>query len=234
MSRHPAARLQGAALPNDGTIRDEGIGWAAAARAGRLREHLAGNLSRFERQTVSEAGLKSAAVAILVAATGEDGAAFFLTRRTPGLRSHAGQWALPGGRVNSGESLEEAALRELFEEVGLVAESGAVLGLLDDYPTRSGYRITPVVVWAGSEPQFTLNPAEVHSLHEIPFSHLEHPGSPEFVAIPESDRLVVRLHLGDSRIHAPTAAILYQFREVALHARPTRVAELEQPVWAWR
>ena len=173
-------------------------------------------------------------MAILVAPSGDDLAAFFLTRRTSGLRSHAGQWALPGGRLDPGESVEQAALRELFEEVGLVAEPAAVLGFLDDYPTRSGYRITPVVVWAGSEPEFTINPAEVHSLHEIPFSHLERPGSPEFVVIPESDRLVVRLHLGDTRVHAPTAAMLYQFREVALYARPTRVAELEQPVWAWR
>lgn len=208
--------------------------WQSAAMAGTLRGHIAGNLSRFERRGRPECGLKAAAVAIAVTQDRDGEASFLLTRRVPTLRSHAGQWALPGGRVDPGETPGETALRELAEEIGLFLAPGAILGLLDDYPTRSGYCITPVIVWAGTAPPFTVNPSEVASLHEIPLSELERPDSPEFVAIPESDRPVIRLLIGDSRVHAPTAAMLYQFREVALHGRATRVADLEQPVWAWR
>ena len=96
--------------------------------------------------------LKRAAVAIALVEADEGAAAtaLLLTRRAAGLRAHRGQWALPGGRCDSGETPVEAALRELHEELGLALGPEAVLGLLDDYPTRSGYLITPVVVWAAA------------------------------------------------------------------------------------
>jgi 8-oxo-dGTP pyrophosphatase MutT (NUDIX family) len=179
--------------------------------------------------------VKPAAVAItLTEAEDRSGeAAFLLTKRTHRLRAHGGQWALPGGRCDAGETPEQAALRELDEEVALRLGAGDVLGLLDDYPTRSGYLITPVVVWAGPDRSLRPNPEEVASVHRIPLTEIMRPDVVDFVTIPESHRRVIRLHINGSRVHAPTAALIYQFREV-LAGRATRVDELEQPVFAWR
>jgi 8-oxo-dGTP pyrophosphatase MutT (NUDIX family) len=156
-----------------------------------------------------------------------------LTLRAAGLRAHRGQWALPGGRCDQSETPAAAALRELHEELGLELKPADVLGLLDDYPTRSGYLITPVVVWAGKSAGISPNPAEVASVHRIALDAIEQADAFDFVAIPESTRRVVRFHHADQFIHAPTAALIYQFREV-LAGRDTRVAELEQPVFAWK
>jgi mutator protein MutT len=179
-------------------------------------------------------GRKQAAVALAVVADEQGAPAVIITKRTPRLSSHAGQWALPGGRLDPGETAEQAALRELQEEVGLALPSESILGRLDDYPTRSGYVITPIVMWAGGAVELVPNDAEVHTIHRVSFAELDRPGSPEFVRIPESDRPVVRLLIYEHKIHAPTAAIVYQFREVAVKGNPIRVDHLEQPVFAWR
>nr|WP_242623539.1 CoA pyrophosphatase [Pseudonocardia sediminis] len=169
-------------------------------------------------------------------ATGEgplaDELTFLLTRRAKSLRAHSGQWALPGGRADPGESITEAARREVSEEVGLDLGEDRVLGLLDDYPTRSGYVITPVVLWAGGAGEPTPNPDEVGSLHHVPLREIDH--EPRFLTIPESDAPVIQVPLFDRFVHAPTGAVLYQFRELVLHRRATRVAHLEQPVFAWK
>jgi 8-oxo-dGTP pyrophosphatase MutT (NUDIX family) len=200
------------------------------------RHEVAARCAAFSRLPAGDgAELKHAAVAIALVET-EDGAGeagFILTRRAAGLRSHGGQWALPGGRCDEGETAIEAALRELDEELGLRLGEDEVLGVLDDYPTRSGYRITPVVVWAGHRPHIRPNPAEVASVHRIPLAEIARPEAVDFLAIPESERRVIRLAIGGSHIHAPTAAMVYQFREV-LAGRATRVADLEQPLFAWR
>jgi 8-oxo-dGTP pyrophosphatase MutT (NUDIX family) len=162
------------------------------------------------------------------------GPAFVLTRRAPRLAAHAGQWALPGGRIDAGETAAEAALREVDEELGLRLGADAVLGVLDDYPTRSGYVITPFVVWGGRDPAFAPDPGEVQSVHRIAFRELCRADSPRFVTIPESDRPVVQLPIGRDLIHAPTGAVLLQFRRVALEGTAERVDHLEQPVFAWR
>jgi 8-oxo-dGTP pyrophosphatase MutT (NUDIX family) len=198
-----------------------------------LEARIRANLRAFPRQTADAGGLWPAAVAVTVVIHDGD-PAFLLTRRTAGLRAHPGQWALPGGRVDADESAPEAAQRELTEELGLRLPASAVLGLLDDYPTRSGYSITPVVIWAGRVGELEPNPAEVASVHRIPLSALEGPEAPRLLTIPESERPVIQMPLGPGRlIHAPTAAILYQLREVAVHGRWTRVDHFEQPTWAW-
>jgi 8-oxo-dGTP pyrophosphatase MutT (NUDIX family) len=162
------------------------------------------------------------------------GPAVLLTRRASRLRAHAGQWALPGGRVEEGEEPVDAARRELVEELGLDLGRDTVLGVLDDYPTRSGYVITPFVLWGGADPVLHPDPDEVRSVHRISLRELCRPDSPRFVTIPESPRPVVQLPVGGDLIHAPTGAVLLQFRRVALEGVPERVADYEQPVFAWR
>jgi 8-oxo-dGTP pyrophosphatase MutT (NUDIX family) len=199
----------------------------------RARTHL----RAFERRAIAPDGRRLAAVALVLVADDEGRACFLLTRRAAGLRAHARQWALPGGRIDEGESAERAALRELGEELGLVRDEASVLGVLDDYGTRSGFIITPVVVWAGAavEPiALTPNPDEVAAVFRVPLSDLDHPDVPRLISIPESDRPVIQLPILSTLIHAPTAAVIFQMREVVLHGRSTRVDHFEQPVWAWR
>jgi 8-oxo-dGTP pyrophosphatase MutT (NUDIX family) len=201
------------------------------------RRNIAGRCAGFARLPASEPApaLKRAAVAIVLveADDSQSGTALLLTLRAAGLRAHRGQWALPGGRCDEGETPVTAALRELHEELGLALGPDDVLGWLDDYPTRSGYLITPVVVWANKRAGLSPNPAEVASVHRIPLDELEQADMFDFVAIPESTRRVIRFRYAGQFIHAPTAAMMYQFREV-LAGRHTRVAELEQPVFAWK
>jgi 8-oxo-dGTP pyrophosphatase MutT (NUDIX family) len=196
----------------------------------RARAHLA----TFDRRPIAVDGRRPAAVAVVLLPDEEGRACFLLTRRAATLRTHTRQWALPGGRIEPGEAVEQAALRELQEEVGLVADEGAVLGLLDDYGTRSGFIITPVVVWARGPVTLIPDPAEVASVHRVPLDDLDGPDVPRLINIPESDRPVIQLPILGALVHAPTAAVVYQMREVVMHGRPTRVDELEQPVWAWR
>jgi 8-oxo-dGTP pyrophosphatase MutT (NUDIX family) len=179
-------------------------------------------------------GRRAAAVAVVLLPDEEGRACLLLTKRVPKLRTHGGQWALPGGRIDAGESAEAAALRELAEEVDLARGPDAILGLLDDYPTRSGFVITPVVVWGGGHVLLTPNPDEVASIHRVPLTELDKPDVPRLIAIPESPRPVIQLPLLGTLIHAPTAAVVFQAREVVVHGRPTRVDHFEQPVWAWR
>lgn len=161
------------------------------------------------------------------------GAAFLLCRRASRLNRHASQWALPGGRVDPGESVIEAALRELDEELGVALGEAHVIGLLDDYATRSGYVITPVVLWAGGRLELRPSPDEVMAAYRVGLHELQREDSPRYVTIPESERPVVQIPLGNDLIHAPTGAVLLQLRWLALEGRDDPVHHLEQPVFAW-
>jgi len=213
-----------------------------------LREHIRLRLASFDLQRADPGAHRVAAVAVAVAEEGEGAqlggiavpgawsreAALILTRRALHLRNHPDQWALPGGRVDDGESAEQAALRELGEEIGLDLEAGAVLGRLDDFVTRSGFVITPIVVWAGPARALVANPAEVASIHRIPVREFMRADAPWLDREREDEEPVLRMPVGDSWIAAPTAAVLYQFRELCIAGRPTRVAHFEQPLFARR
>jgi mutator protein MutT len=199
-----------------------------------FRRAVTERLARFGRRSLPLEGRRHAAVAIALVDDDDGRACFVLTRRAEKMRRHAGQWALPGGRLDPGETPITAALRELHEEVGLEAKDEAPLGALDDYPTRSGFVITPVVVWGGAAALMRADPAEVAEIHRVPVDELDRPGVPRLRSIPESDRPVISIPLVGTQIHAPTAAILYQLREVGLRGLDTRVDHYEQPVFAWR
>ena len=198
------------------------------------RLHIANNVSQFPRVRQPLADLRPAAVALIVVEY-DDECALLLTRRTSSLRAHSGQWALPGGRMDESETASEAALREVREEINLTLQPESVVGTLDDYITRSGYRITPVILWAGANTS-TLepNPDEVASIHRISFTDMARADAPQFDMSPDSDQEVLSMKLSVDQIYAPTAAFLYQFREVVIKGRETRVLHYDQPRFAWR
>lgn len=211
-----------------------------------LRRQIQQHLDAFPVQAAYAPGRKAAAVAVAVAEEGEGAqlpgltppagwstrAALLLTRRALGLGNHPGQWALPGGRIDPGEAPEEAALRELAEEIGLQLAPDAVMGRLDDFVTRSGYAITPVVVWAGAARTLVANPGEVASIHRVPLTEFMREDAPFLDAIEDSVHPVLRMPVGSHWIAAPTAAFIYQFREACIAGRCTRVAHFEQPLFA--
>ena len=213
-----------------------------------LKAIIKSRLDRLNVQTHAVDGLRQAAVALVVVDVRHDPAmydidfndsmraecALVLTERAAKMNRHSGQWALPGGRMDAGETPEEAALRELEEEVGLTLSPDNILGRLDDFTTRSGFVMTPIVVWGGVACEFQPNPAEVASVHRIPVRELLRSDSPLLEKIPESESPVLKMNIGNSWIAAPTGAILFQFREVAILNQQTRVAHFEQPKFAWK
>ncbi len=212
-----------------------------------LFDQISQNLDGFQVESHVEQAVKKAAVAITVVdvsndpgvygITGNedrtDHAALILTRRDSRLKSHAGQWAFPGGRIDQGETPEETALRELSEEVGLELDHNRIIGRLDDYTTRSGYAITPVVIWGGAGLDLTPNPGEVRSIHRIPIEEFMREDAPILEHMPDLENPVLLMPVGQSWIASPTGAIIYQFREVAILGKNTRVAHYEQPFFAW-
>ena len=202
-----------------------------------LRSSIAANLAGFESRNLDDDQLRRAAVAIVVVDEPQGNtASVLLTLRPASINRHSGQYALPGGRLDEGENVIEAALRELREEMSITLTDGNVLGRLDDYPTRSGFSISPVVMWGNGITDITPDPSEVAEVHHLPLDQLNSPDIPTLSRPNNDGRQVLSMWLPvlGHDMFAPTAAIIYQFREVALNARPTRVAHYDQPQFAWK
>ena len=214
----------------------------------KLKRGIRDNLDGFQTRSHVKTDVSQAAVALTIVdvahgskdyglprfETRQPDAALILTRRNENLRNHSGQWALPGGRRDAGEEIATTALRELSEEVGLDLGADRVIGYLDDFTTRSGFVITPVVIWGGNPVDLTPNPDEVASIHRIPLAEFMRSDAPLIHEIPESNAPLILMPVGNTCIAAPTAALLYQFREVAILGKDTRVAHYEQPTFAWK
>ena len=199
-----------------------------------LRTVLSDRLAGFERRRLPIDGRRQAAVTLALVSDEEGRGAILLTRRARGLRRHSGQFALPGGRVDAGETVAEAGLRELAEEVGLRLSPDRILGWLDDFATHSGFVIAPVVVWAEGG-SVVADPREVAAVYRVPLADCGRRGALIRVPFSGFSRVpALSLKSVGSWVFSPTAAIIHQFAELAVHGRHTEVADFKQPGFARR
>jgi 8-oxo-dGTP pyrophosphatase MutT (NUDIX family) len=162
------------------------------------------------RHLIVREGLRDAAVLVPVVDHGPE-ATVILTQRNANLRSHSGQVAFPGGRIDAGDaSAEAAALRETMEEIGLPGERVEVIGRLPDYVTGSGYRIAPVLSVVKPGFHLHLNPAEVDAAFEVPLSFLMDPANHhrQSRTLNEVQRYFYEMPFGERYIWGVTAGII--------------------------
>ncbi len=197
------------------------------------RESIAANLTAFPRRVLTQQGARRAAVAILLSLR-EGQLTYILTRRALTMRRGAGNYALPGGNQEHGEDAISAAVRETQEELGITITHDLALGLLDDFLTLGGHVVTPVVFWSPVSLSLDPDPVEVGRAWFEPVSSLNHPDAPMAEPHPDGGEPILRMPADNTWINPPTAAWLYQFREVGLHGRHTRVVSVGQPEWTAR
>ncbi|MEM7195218.1 MAG: CoA pyrophosphatase [Pseudomonadota bacterium] len=196
------------------------------------------NLAETSVERIDSDCLRRAAVAIVVMEHPQYPGlpCFALTRRVSRMSRHAGQYALPGGKLDRGETAQRAALRELEEELGLSVTENDIMGCLDDYATRSGFCITPVVMWAETAADIQPNPDEVAEVFYVPLCELENDGLIVLEPGESSERPVFSIDLPTigHQIYAPTAAMIYQFYECGMNGNSIRVSHYDQPRFAWK
>ena len=195
-----------------------------------LRARMAANLAAFARREIALGELRPAAVAIVVSPHRRR-PTFLLTRRALTLRRNAGNYALPGGNFEPGEDAVAAAIRETAEELGVRLSPDAALGMLDDFLTLGGHRVTPVVFWSDTQLALSPDPIEVHAAWRIALADLDHPNSPRWLPREGGGDPILQMYARGGWVNAPTAAWLWQFREVALHGRTVRLDAVGQPEW---
>ena len=194
-----------------------------------FRNVAATRLREFDVRTVANTpGMRRATVVLCV--LDHDGQPCVIVIKRAYRGRNAGQWGLPGGRVDGDESAVAAGLRELQEEIGLEVSPDDVLGRLDDFPAASGFAITPIVVALDNPGDLSPN-HEVHRVHFVALDRLAADDVPHWADQPDGTRLLQMRLDAAMTIHAPTGAMLLQFRDVVLLGRETRVADLLQPDW---
>jgi 8-oxo-dGTP pyrophosphatase MutT (NUDIX family) len=162
------------------------------------------------RHMIVRDGLRDAAVLIPVVDRGDE-ASVILTKRTEKLRSHSGQIAFPGGRIDADDSTPEAAaLRETEEEIGLSSEFVDVIGRMPDYVSGSGFRIAPVLGIVKPGFVLTINEDEVDDAFEVPLSFLMDPANHnrESRIWQEKERFFYTMPFGERYIWGVTAGII--------------------------
>ncbi|MEV4127436.1 CoA pyrophosphatase [Nocardia sp. NPDC049707] len=215
-----------------------------------FRELAGARLGAFPFTEIADApGIRRAAVLLCVVTVEGPPSVMVIMRAHRGR--NAGQWALPGGRVDEGETVEQAAIRELHEELGLTATPADLLGRLDDFPAASGFVITPIVAALADASGLRPSPDEVHSVHLVDLARLAAADVPHWVhpkdAVRQQDLRaeapsvtaegpgLLQMRLAENMtIHAPTGAMLWQFRELLLLGREpaaARIAHFAQPDW---
>ena len=193
-----------------------------------LRNRISANLQRFERK--AGGGQTAAAVAVVVM-HGRQSHCVPVFQRSLALSRHAGQMALPGGRMHEGESPADCAIREAEEELGLALTPQDMLGALDDFDTRSGFTITPLVFWSEAGlSALKPSPQEVFRIFLLDLAVLRD----TVAAAAEGASAAFSLRFPEFDMFAPTAAMLFQFTQVALNGRECRVADFYQPPFTHR
>lgn len=141
------------------------------SRNDRLLSDLREALRSRSRQTMHIEGFRPAAVLVPLL-HGSNGLELLFTVRGEELTHHAGQISFPGGAVDDGESIEEAALRETREEVGIEVPREAIIGRLDDHPSPARFIATPVVAVLPWPQPMSPNPTEVAEVFSVPLQEL--------------------------------------------------------------
>ncbi len=170
-------------------------------------------LAVFRRVEIHDSHLKGAGVlAPLFEKTGT--IHLLLSRRTESVEHHKGQISFPGGvRDRSDRTIIDTALRETEEEIGIQRPSIEVLGVLDDFPTPSGFCITPVVGYLRSIPPLRLNSREVSEVFDVPLPFFLDSANERVERRLHGDRLtdVYFYRYGDYEIWGATAAMIRSF-----------------------
>ena len=162
------------------------------------------------RDMIVRDGLRDAAVLIPVVDRGDE-ASVILTKRTEKLRSHSGQIAFPGGRLDATDPTPEyAALRETEEEIGLSPRFVEVVGRMPDYVTGSGFRIAPILSVVRPGFRLTINPDEVDDAFEVPLSFLMDPANHtrDSRIWQDKERFYYTMPFGERYIWGVTAGII--------------------------
>lgn len=148
--------------------------------------------------------------AVLVAVVRRPEPGLLLTVRTDTLRHHAGQVAFPGGRVEDGEGVAAAALREAWEEVALRPADVAILGLGDVYRTVTGFAVTPVIAAIPADLPLVAQASEVADIFEVPLAHVVDPANQKLRHVDwnGASRAYYEIAWGERRIWGATAAMI--------------------------